>query len=57
MAIRRRDFLKSTAAAAASVGLPRLARGNEAAGIYDIERFGNARILHLTDTHAQLNPV
>src|SRR5205823_13308002 len=24
---------------------------------YDIERFGNARILHLTDTHAQLNPV
>jgi sulfur-oxidizing protein SoxB len=57
MAIRRRDFLKSTAAVAASVGLPRLARGNEAAGIYDIERFGNARILHLTDTHAQLNPV
>jgi sulfur-oxidizing protein SoxB len=57
MAIRRRDFLKSTAAAVASLGLPRLARGNETASIYDIERFGNARILHLTDTHAQLNPV
>jgi len=57
MAIRRRDFLKSTAAVAASVSLPRLARGSETAGIYDIERFGNARILHLTDTHAQLNPV
>ncbi|OKO78681.1 5'-nucleotidase [Bradyrhizobium sp. NAS80.1] len=57
MAIRRRDFLKSTAAAAASLGLPRLARGAEAASIYDIERFGNARILHITDTHAQLNPV
>lgn len=57
MAIRRRDFLKSTAFAAASLGLPRLARGAEAASIYDLERFGNARILHITDTHAQLNPV
>src|SRR5438874_11101915 len=57
MAIRRRDFLKSTAAAAATLGVPRLARAAEAASIYDIERFGNARILHLTDTHAQLNPV
>jgi S-sulfosulfanyl-L-cysteine sulfohydrolase len=25
--------------------------------LYDIGRFGNVRILHLTDTHAQLNPV
>ena len=57
MAIRRRDFLKGSAVAAVSHGLPRLARSAEAASIYDIERFGNARILHLTDTHAQLNPV
>ena len=57
MAIRRRDFLKSSAIAAASLALPRFARGAETASIYDIERFGNARILHLTDTHAQLNPV
>lgn len=57
MAIRRRDFLKSTAAVATSLSLPRLARGAEAASIYDLERFGNARILHTTDTHAQLNPV
>jgi len=57
MAIRRRDFLKSTAAVATSLSLPRLARGAETASIYDLERFGNARILHLTDTHAQLNPV
>lgn len=57
MAIRRRDFLKSTAAVATSLSLPRFARGAETASIYDIERFGNARILHLTDTHAQLNPV
>src|SRR4051812_8654507 len=57
MAIRRRDFLKNASLAAASLSLPRLARGAEAASIYDLERFGNARILHLTDTHAQLNPV
>jgi sulfur-oxidizing protein SoxB len=57
MAIRRRDFLKGTGAAVASVSLPRLGRGADAAGIYDLERFGNARILHITDTHAQLNPV
>src|SRR3954464_7060221 len=57
MAIRRRDFLKNAGLAAASLSLPRLARGAEAASIYDIERFGNARILHMTDTHAQLNPV
>src|SRR3954451_18061209 len=57
MAIRRRDFLKNAGLAAASLSLPRLARGAEAASIYDLERFGNARILHLTDTHAQLQPV
>lgn len=57
MAIRRRDFLKGAGLAGASLALPRLARGTEAASIYDIERFGNARILHITDTHAQLNPV
>lgn len=57
MAIRRRDFLKGTGAIAVALGVPGLARGADTAGIYDLERFGNARILHLTDTHAQLNPV
>src|SRR3954451_4821554 len=57
MAIRRRDFLKNAGLAAASLSLPRLARGAEAASIYDLDRFGNARILHITDTHAQLQPV
>jgi sulfur-oxidizing protein SoxB len=57
MTIRRRDFLKLTAAAAGSAGLPRIGRGADSAGVYDLERFGNARILHLTDTHAQLLPV
>lgn len=57
MTIRRRDFLKATAAATLSGSLPRLARSAETSGIYDLERFGNARILHMTDTHAQLRPV
>src|SRR4030081_1146429 len=57
MTIRRRDFLKLTGAAALSAGLPRIARTADSASVYDLERFGNARILHMTDAHAQLLPV
>jgi S-sulfosulfanyl-L-cysteine sulfohydrolase len=57
MTIRRRDFLKLAGTTALSGGLPRLARSADSAGVYDLERFGNARILHMTDTHAQLLPV
>jgi sulfur-oxidizing protein SoxB len=57
MTIRRRDFLRVTAAATFSGSLPRLARSADTPSIYDLERFGNARILHMTDTHAQLRPV
>jgi sulfur-oxidizing protein SoxB len=54
--MRRRDVLKTFTAAALSGIAPRLSR---AAGgdPYEIGRFGNARVLHLTDTHAQLLPV
>jgi sulfur-oxidizing protein SoxB len=55
MTLRRRDVLKFAGAAALSGSLPRLARSAEP-GVYDLERFGNARILHITDTHAQLLP-
>jgi len=55
MTIRRREFLKLAGAAALSGTLSHSARGAES-GIYDLERFGNARILHITDTHAQLLP-
>ena len=44
MTIRRRDFLTLTGAAAFSVGLPRFARPADNANVYDLERFGNARI-------------
>ncbi|HZE53874.1 MAG TPA: twin-arginine translocation signal domain-containing protein, partial [Bradyrhizobium sp.] len=57
MTIRRRDFLQLAGAAALAGGLPRSARGADSVGVYDLERFGNARILHMTDTHAQLLPV
>src|SRR5471030_2458395 len=57
MTIRRRDFLQLAGAASLAGGWPRLARSADNAGIYDLERFGNARILHMTDTHAQLLPV
>jgi sulfur-oxidizing protein SoxB len=56
MAIRRRDFLKLTSAAALTPALSVRARAADTPSIYDIERFGNARILHMTDTHAQLRP-
>jgi sulfur-oxidizing protein SoxB len=56
MTIRRRDFLKLTSAATLLGGLAPRARGADIAGVYDLERFGNARILHITDTHAQLLP-
>src|SRR5580692_12124606 len=57
MTIRRRDFLRLTGAAALSGGLSRIARAADSPSVYDLERFGNARILHMTDTHAQLLPV
>jgi sulfur-oxidizing protein SoxB len=57
MTVRRREFLKVTGAAALLPALPRLVRGADTPSVYDLERFGNARILHMTDTHAQLLPV
>ncbi|MFZ2159691.1 MAG: thiosulfohydrolase SoxB [Bradyrhizobium sp.] len=57
MTIRRRDFLSLAGAAALTGGLPRFARSAEGAANYDLGRFGNARILHMTDTHAQLLPL
>ena len=57
MTIRRREFIRLAGAAALSGALPRRAGAADTAGIYELERFGNARILHMTDTHAQLQPV
>jgi S-sulfosulfanyl-L-cysteine sulfohydrolase len=52
----RRDFLRCLATAAASGVLPQAAIAADD-DLYDVRRFGNVRILHQTDTHAQLEPV
>jgi S-sulfosulfanyl-L-cysteine sulfohydrolase len=57
MTIRRRDFLKATGIITLVPVLPGIARGADTPSVYDLERFGNARILHMTDTHAQLKPI
>src|SRR3982074_3891891 len=57
MTIRRRDLLKFASAAGLSVGRPRIGRTADNPAVYDLRHFGNARILHMTDTHAQLLPV
>ena len=57
MTIRRRDFLQAAGVAALSGGTAASRAQRRQPGVYDLERFGNARILHMTDTHAQLLPV
>ncbi len=54
----RREFLQALAIGAAA-GLPMGSRQALAAGLnefYDIPRFGNVSLLHMTDCHAQLMP-
>src|SRR5437868_4680123 len=57
MTLRRRDLLKTAGAACLSSALPRIARAASDPAVYELAGFGNARILHMTDTHAQLLPM
>jgi sulfur-oxidizing protein SoxB len=52
----RRDFTRLAAASGAMAFLPARATAADES-LYDAPAFGNARILHMTDTHAQLKPV
>src|SRR5262249_26925026 len=52
----RRRFLRALLAAVGAGIVPRAGVGADD-NIYDVGRFGNVRVLHLTDTHAQLAPV
>ena len=56
MPIHRRELLKLAVAMPAVLSLPRAGRAADAS-LYDFKPSGNARVLHMTDTHAQLSPV
>ncbi len=53
--LNRREFIQTIAAAGVSGMLP--AGLAARTSLYDVPAFGQARLLHITDTHAQLNPV
>ena len=61
MNLTKREFLQVIGAGAvAGLGLGRYAQADAAtaaAGLYDVARFGNVSFLHMTDCHAQLNPI
>ena len=56
--MQRREFLQLLAAAAAAGAAfrPRESAAQAAGALYDVPRFGNVSLLHITDTHAQLLP-
>ncbi len=59
MSISRREFVRLMGLAGAAGLLPRSAFSQRKApsDFYEIPAFGNARILHFTDCHAQLLPI
>jgi sulfur-oxidizing protein SoxB len=54
--MNRREALRLLTAAALTGVVPRIGKAADD-DIYDIGRSGNVRVLHLTDTHAQLLPI
>ena len=59
MNLNRREFIRlmGLASAAGIFPVPGLAGSANGEKLYDMPAFGNARILHIADCHAQLNPV
>jgi S-sulfosulfanyl-L-cysteine sulfohydrolase len=61
MNLSKREFFQVLGAGAvAGMGMGRWAEADAAtaaSGLYDIPRFGNVSFLHMTDCHAQLNPI
>jgi len=59
--MNRREFTQLLAIASAANIFPRTAFSNHSEpspeSMYDIPSFGNARLLHITDSHAQLKPI
>ncbi len=59
MNLNRREFMHLMGLAGAAGLFPSSLRASAEPGaeLYDMAAFGNARILHFTDCHAQLNPI
>jgi len=59
MTISRREFIKLLGMAGAAGMLPSsvFAAMRQPSDLYEVPRFGNVSLLHITDTHAQLNPI
>jgi sulfur-oxidizing protein SoxB len=59
MNLNRREFIRLLGLAGAAGMFPGagFSASSEGSSLYDMPAFGNARILHFTDCHAQLNPI
>lgn len=59
MSISRREFIKLMGLAGAAGMMPTsiFAAKKQPSELYDVPAFGNVSLLHITDTHAQLNPI
>ncbi len=59
MTISRREFVRLLGLAGAAGMLPGsvFAAARKPSDLYEIPRFGNVCLLHMTDCHAQLNPI
>src|SRR5262245_64452793 len=58
--MNRREFLEVLAAGAAAglaLDAPTALAQADGDALYSVPRFGNVSLLHVTDTHAQLEPV
>jgi len=59
MTISRREFVRLLGLAGAAGMLPRsvFAEAKQPSDLYEVPKFGNVTLLHMTDCHAQLNPI
>jgi sulfur-oxidizing protein SoxB len=59
MSISRREFIRLLGMAGAAGMLPSsiFAAMRQPSDLYEVPKFGNLTLLHITDTHAQLNPI
>jgi S-sulfosulfanyl-L-cysteine sulfohydrolase len=59
MSLSRREFMRLMGIAGAAGMFPAsvFAAKRMPADLYEVPKFGNVTLLHITDTHAQLNPV